>query len=163
MPQVRTVFRLPYPEALSKAQYLPDLWGGRNPLIVQIWSLLLHLGFEAPWNSEPLKVQIWTCNFEFWLSNSKSEVSKVVHGFFPNCGSPWIFSEWMSPFMDFFRIVGYTEGFRSYRIGLLAFLALCRKMNSPQILNANPTKSPNLEFGQLVGFRPLHKSGKYWA
>ena len=33
--------------------------------------------------------------------------------------------------MDFFRIVGYTEGFRSYRIGLLAFLALCRKMNSP--------------------------------
>ena len=65
--------------------------------------------------------------------------------------------------MDFFRIVGYTEGFRSYRIGLLAFLALCRKMNSPQILNANPTKSPNLEFGQLVGFRPLHKSGKYWA
>ena len=108
-------------------------------------------------------VQIWTCNFEFWLSNSKSEVSKVVHGFFPNCGSPWIFSEWMSPFMDFFRIVGYTEGFRSYRIGLLAFLALCRKMNSPQILNANPTKSPNLEFGQLVGFRPLHKSGKYWA
>ena len=65
--------------------------------------------------------------------------------------------------MDFFRIVGYTEGFRSYRIGLLAFLALCRKMNSPQILNANPTKSPNLEFGQLVGFRPLHKSRKYWA
>ena len=69
----------------------------------------------------------------------------------------------MSPFMDFFRIVGYTEGFRSYRIGLLAFLALCRKMISPQILNANPTKSPNLEFGQLVGFRPLHKSRKYWA
>ena len=39
------------------------------------------------------------------------------------------------PFMDFFRIVGYTEGFRSYKIGLLAFLALCRKMKSPQKLN----------------------------
>ena len=42
----------------------------------------------------------------------------------------------------------------------LSVLALCRKMNSLQILNANPTKSPNLEFGQLVGFRPLHKSRK---
>jgi hypothetical protein len=44
--------------------------------------------------------------------------------------------------MDFFRIVGYTEGFRSYRIGLLAVLALCRKlMNlSWQIINANPIK-----------------------
>ena len=51
-----------------------------------------------------------------------------------------------------FRIVGYTEGFRSYRIGLLAVLALCQKMNSWQVgttvqvrtgrpvLNANPTK-----------------------
>ena len=36
-------------------------------------------------------------------------------------------------------------------------------MKSPQKLDPILTKSPNLEFGQLVGFRPLHKSGKYWA
>jgi hypothetical protein len=74
-----------------------------------------------------------------------------------------------------FRIVGYTEGFRSYRIGLLAVLALCQKMNSWQVgttvqvrtgrpvLNANPTKVQiwnldlNLDF--LVGFPNLDFSG----
>jgi hypothetical protein len=60
----------------------------------------------------------------------------AVHGFFPN--------------------LGYTEGFRSYRIGLLAVLALCRFSLCRQM------RGSNSKF-KFYGIRTPPQSRKYWA